>query len=209
MSKNTTAMLALSLITLFVLPADVMAGHFGLFRRCRAKPKCCQASPSATIVEAATVMPKGEAPSVLTTYECYAVFEGYDDDGEPCNFTGATMTGTDCEQVTIDAYTDVEQTAEAQGCYESFIEVHCSPDCEERGMRTFFYKVTYKICCCNGVTIERPFYSKSLEYAKRLAKRLACDRAAQKCNGRIRSCRWEICRVPRPISAPAQAQCCQ
>ncbi len=217
MSKTTSSILALSLITLCVLPGDLSAGHFGLFKRHRSKPKCCpvtdvcQPSPAGTVVVAAA--PLLEVPTKTTVYRCQGFCEGYDEDGNDCMQPGELITGTDCELVHALAEESAARACEDNGCYQSAIDVLCYPSCPDEYSYTIsaqitggcWYKATHKICCCNGAVIEMTATSKRADFAKRKAKIFACNLAAIQCDGRIRWCSSQIC----PVAAPAQTPCCQ
>ena len=139
----------------------------------------------------------------MTTYYCQSFLEGEDENGDVCYHASPLMSGSDCEDTTQAAYDyfDEEKQDELE-CWEGFIEVECTPDCPEQyAMKTRIvggceYKVTFKICCCNGVVIDEPTYSASLAFAKFKARTFACALAKLRCCGNTRGSKWEICRVP-------------
>lgn len=209
MIKNSNSILTLCLAVLFLLPGNVFAGPFGLFKRHRAKSNCCQTSPVATsgVYSVAT---DGIAREYGPTYACQAFVDC--DDGR--TIPGELCTGSDCEAVK-EAAIESAENAVPDDCEISFTDVGCNPTCpdpeEEYTMYVgstgeCLYEVTYKICCCNGVVIDQPMRGRTLAAAKTKAKIFACNLASLYCDGRIRWAKWKCRRVPAP--APVAQPCC-
>ncbi len=207
MLRSTASIVAVGLITLFAIPGESFAGPFGLFHRHRTQPKCCPvveccpvASPAVVEVAAPTVT---EVP-VSFEVTCYAKVFGINNaTGYYCYASGsATGNSADCEGVRAAAVQNAMDAAEAAGCtVQGTPYVYCNPQCPVGTIETrrepstgCAYKVTYKICCCDGQLIDVPYCSEDLGLAKYAAKIIACSHASES-GCRIRWCRWQICRV--------------